>query len=306
MTANAGFRKVVVCGVGLIGGSFAMALRRAGMVDHVAGIGRSPASLQRALELGVIDSVAADWREALAHADLVLLATPVGQVEPLMQALVPHLESATLVTDGGSTKRDVVAAAYRQFGSRIGQFVPSHPIAGAEKSGVTAATADLYRGRRVVMTPLAENEPQAVARVRTAWEACGASVAQMSAEEHDRLFAAVSHLPHLLAFALVHDLARRPDTERLFGFAAGGFRDFTRIAGSHPEMWRDICLANRDALLAELDAFEAELRDLRGALERGDGAGLEQAFTLARAARQAWLDRIENKSWISSLSPAAD
>jgi prephenate dehydrogenase len=300
------FGKVVVCGVGLIGGSFALALRRAGRVEHVVGIGRSPASLRRALELKVIDAAAPDWREALAGADLLLLATPVGQVEPLMQALVPHLESQTLVTDGGSTKRDVVAAAYRQFGARVGQFVPSHPIAGAEKSGVAAATADLYRGRRVVTTPLAENSPEALARVCAAWEACGATVAQMSPEEHDRLFAAVSHLPHLLAFALVHDLAGRPDSERLFGFAAGGFRDFTRIAGSHPEMWRDICVANRDALLAELDAFEAELRRLRGALERADGVALEQAFTLARAARQAWLDRIENRSWISSLSPAAD
>jgi prephenate dehydrogenase len=298
--------RLVVCGVGLIGGSFALALRKAGAVREAVGIGRSRASMLKALELGAIDAIAADWADALRGADLVLLATPVGGMESQMDALVPHLEPRTLVTDGGSTKRDVVAAARRRFGDRIAQFVPSHPIAGAEKSGVAAAAADLYRGRRVVMTPLAENRPEDVARVRMAWESCGASVALMGAEEHDRVFAAVSHLPHLLAFALVHELAGRPGAERFFDFAAGGFRDFTRIAGSHPEMWRDICLANRDALLAELDAYEAELGLLRGALERGDGDRLERAFGAARAARQAWLDRIESEPWITSLSPAAD
>jgi prephenate dehydrogenase len=303
---TAAFEKLVVCGIGLIGGSFALALREAGMVRRVVGIGRSPASVQAALERGVIDEAATDWSQALEGADLVLLATPVGQMESQMQALTPHLGSAALVTDGGSTKRDVVAAARRQFGARIGQFVPSHPIAGAEKSGVAAAGADLYRGRRVVMTRLPENSEAALARVRSAWEACGASVAQMSPEEHDAVFAAVSHLPHLLAFALVDEFAQRPESEKLFGFAAGGFRDFTRIAGSHPEMWRDICIANRDCLLAELGSYEAELARLRGALERADGPALEQAFGRARAARQAWLDRIESKPWITALSPAAD
>ena len=205
--------KLVVCGVGLIGGSFALALRQAGQVGTVVGIGRSQKSLQQAADLKVIDAIARDWAEALEGADLVLLATPVGQMEPLMKALVPHLGPRTLVTDGGSTKRDVVAAARRQFGARVAQFVPSHPIAGAEKSGVAASAADLYRGRRVVMTPLPENAPGDVARVRAAWEACGASVAEMTADEHDRVFAAVSHLPHLLAFALVHELARRPSGE---------------------------------------------------------------------------------------------
>lgn len=298
--------KIVVCGVGLIGGSFAMALRQAGAVAHIVGVGRSQATLQQALARGVIDAIASDWQDAMAAADLVLLATPVGQMEARMGELVPYLEPQTLVTDGGSTKRDVVAAARRSFAARIGQFVPSHPIAGAERSGVAAACAELYRGRRVVMTPLQENAPAAVARVRAAWEACGAMVAAMTPEEHDGVFAAVSHLPHLLAFALVHDLAQRPESETLFGFAAGGFRDFTRIAGSSPEMWRDICVANRDSLLIELDAYEAELARLRGALERGDGAALEQAFAFARAARQAWLDRIESTPWISSSNPAAD
>ncbi|MGB0126811.1 MAG: prephenate dehydrogenase/arogenate dehydrogenase family protein [Rhodocyclaceae bacterium] len=298
--------KVVVCGVGLIGGSFAMALRRAGAVDRIVGIGRSVATLRQAVDLGVIDEIAIGWKDALQGADLVLLATPVGQMEPRMAELVPLLEPNTLVTDGGSTKRDVVAAARRSFGERIGQFVPSHPIAGAEKSGVAAATADLYQGRRVVITPLSENAPADLARVRACWEACGATVAEMAPDEHDGVFAAVSHLPHLLAFALVHDLAQRPNSETLFGFAAGGFRDFTRIAGSHPEMWRDICLANRDALLGELNAYESELARLRGLLVASDGPALDETFARARAARQAWLDRIENKTWISALSPAAD
>lgn len=298
--------KMVVCGVGLIGGSCAMALRRAGAVPRIVGVGRSAETLRQAVQMGVIDEISAGWKDALQGADLVLLATPVGQMERLMSELVPHLEPQTLVTDGGSTKRDVVAAARRTFGDRIGQFVPSHPIAGAEKSGVAAATADLYQGRRVVMTPLPENAPSALSRVRACWEACGATVAEMSPEEHDGVFAAVSHLPHLLAFALVHDLAQRPNSETLFGFAAGGFRDFTRIAGSHPEMWRDICLANRDALLGELDAYEAELHRLRRLLLASDITALDETFALARAARQAWLDRIENKTWISALSPAAD
>lgn len=211
--------KVVVCGVGLIGGSFAMALRQAGVVGRLVGVGRSRATLQQALERGVIDAIASGWKDAMAGADLVLLATPVGQMEARMVELVPHLEPRTLVTDGGSTKRDVVAAARRSFASRIAQFVPSHPIAGAERSGVAAASAELYRGRRVVMTPLAENAVDAIARVRAAWQACGATVAVMTAEEHDRVFAAVSHLPHMLAFALVHEIAQRPDSETLFGFA---------------------------------------------------------------------------------------
>jgi prephenate dehydrogenase len=283
-------RKVVVCGVGLIGGSFALALRKAGAVGEIVGVGRSKASLQAALALGVIDAAACDLRAALAGADLVLLATPVGQFEPLMVALAPHLEPGTLVTDGGSTKGDVVAAARRAFGTRIAQFVPSHPIAGAEKSGVAAASAELYQGRRVVMTPLPENSEQTVERVRRAWATCGASVSRMTPEAHDLVFAAVSHLPHLLAYALVDDLARRDNAPLLFGYAASGFRDFTRIAGSHPEMWRDICIANRTALLAELDAYLAQLGEIRALLDSADAAALEAVFERARQARNTWAE----------------
>lgn len=284
--------KLVVCGVGLIGGSFALALKAAGAVGEVVGIGRSRATLEEALRLGVIDRIAADWRDAARDADLVLLAMPVGQMEAVMAALVPYLEPQTLVSDGGSTKQDVVDAARRSFGAKIGQFVPGHPIAGAELSGVAAAKADLYRDKRVVLTPLAENTARAVAAVRAAWEACRANVSELEPATHDRVFAAVSHLPHLLAFTLVHEFDQRDNSELLFGFAAGGFRDFTRIASSHPEMWRDICVANRKALIAELDAYMAELLRARVLLASGDGDGLEALFTTARSARNAWLDSL--------------
>jgi len=284
------FNKVVICGVGLIGGSFALALKAAGAVRQIVGLGRTRAPLEEARALGVIDAIAADWAEALRGADLVLLGMPVGQMAPVMAALVPHLDAGTLVTDGGSTKTDVVVAARAVFGSKISQFVPGHPIAGAEKSGVAAAKADLYQGKRVVLTPLPENQAADVAKVRAAWLACGARVSELTFEEHDRVFAAVSHLPHLLAFALVHDLAVRDNSDQLFGFAAGGFRDFTRIASSHPEMWRDICLANRAALLGELDAYMSELLRTRMLLASGDGVGLESMFATARARRDAWLD----------------
>lgn len=284
--------KLVVCGVGLIGGSFALGLKTAGLVGEVVGLGRTQAPLVDARRLGVIDRIARDWADALHGADLVLLATPVGQMAPVLAALTRYLGPDTIVTDGGSTKCDVAAAARAALGAKIGQFVPGHPIAGAEKSGVTAAQADLYVGKRVVLTPLAENPPAAVARVRGAWEACGAKVSQLAPEEHDRVFAAVSHLPHLLAFALVHDFAQRANSDQLFGFAAGGFRDFTRIASSHPEMWRDICIANRHALLCELDAYMIELMRTRVLLAGADAAGLEALFSTARARRDAWLEAL--------------
>ncbi|THF65776.1 prephenate dehydrogenase/arogenate dehydrogenase family protein [Pseudothauera nasutitermitis] len=286
--------KLVVCGAGLIGGSFALALRRAGAVGRIVGIGRSTASLEHAREMGAIDEIAAGWAEALDGADLVLLAAPVGQMDAIMAAMAPHLGPDTLVTDAGSTKRDVIEAIYRHLGARLGNVVPAHPIAGAEKSGAGAAFAELYDGKKVVVTPLPENTPEAIERVRAAWAACGAQIHQMSPAEHDRVFAAVSHLPHLLAFGLVHDLAGRANAEQLFSYAASGFRDFTRIAGSHPEMWRDICIANRQALLGELDQYLAELAYLRALLLAGDAPRLEKLFEEARAARNAWAERQTN------------
>ncbi len=282
------FGKVVIFGVGLIGGSFALGLKAAEQVGEVVGFGRSIATLTQALDLGIIDRVGVNLGQEIADADLVLIASPVGQMPEVMARIAPYLGADTVVTDGGSTKADVVATARAFFGEMIGQFVPAHPIAGAENSGAAAARADLYREKKVVLTPLPENSVLNVARVRSAWEWCGAQVHELSPAEHDRVFAAVSHLPHLLSFALVHDLAVRENSELYFSFAASGFRDFTRIAASHPEMWRDICLANRVALLEELDRYRAQLDDLHDALERGDGESLEKTFDVARTARRTW------------------
>jgi len=279
------FPKVAVVGVGLIGGSFALALKAAGACSHVLGIGRGAANLELAKARGIVDAIGTD----AADADLILVATPVAQYARVLAAIAPRLKPSAIVTDAGSTKRDVVAAARAALGAKIAQFVPAHPIAGAENSGAAAADAALFRGKRVVLAPLAENSAADVQAVEEAWRACGARVGRMSPEEHDAVFAAVSHLPHLLAYALVHEVAARGNSAQLFGYAAGGFRDFTRIASSHPEMWRDICTANRDRLLVELDRYVAKLRALRPLVERGDGAALEQLFAEARAARERWL-----------------
>jgi prephenate dehydrogenase len=288
MSDSPEFGKVVIFGVGLIGGSFALALKAAGEVEEVVGFGRSIATLMQAVDLGVIDRLGVNLGQEISDADLVLIATPVGQMPEIMQRIAPYLGPDTVVTDGGSTKSDVVAAARAAFGEHIGQFVPAHPIAGAENSGAAAARADLYRERKVVLTPLPENSVLNVARVRSAWEWCGALIHELSPAEHDRVFAAVSHLPHLLSFALVHDLAVRENSDLFFTFAASGFRDFTRIAASHPEMWRDISLANREALLEELDRYRAQLDEVRAALAAGDGSRLEEIFDTARTARRAW------------------
>ena len=218
---------------------------------------------------------------------------PVGQMGDVMARIAPHLGAHTIVTDAGSTKQDVVALAYKHLSRQIAHFVPAHPIAGGEVSGVSAARADLYRHKKVVLTPLKENSVVAIKKIRDVWEACGAEVRDMPAAQHDAVFAAVSHLPHLLAYALVHDIANRPDAEVMFDFAAGGFRDFTRIAGSHPEMWRDISLANRDALLKEIDSYMSEVSALRKLVEQRDAAGLEKLFDFARDARAAWLARLK-------------
>ena len=282
------FKKIVIFGVGLIGGSFALALRKAHAVGEVVGFGRSAATLQQAMQLGILDRIGQDEAAEVVDADIVLLATPVGQMAELMARIAPHLGAHTLVTDGGSTKGDVVAAARAHLGNRIAQFVPAHPIAGAEKSGAAAALADLYVGKKVVLTPLPENSQESVARVRAAWELCGAVVSELTPQQHDAVFAAVSHLPHLLSFALVHDLAQRDNRDLLLSFAASGFRDFTRIAASSPEMWRDICLANREALLHELQTYIAELERMGAALAAGDADALEQTFHTARELRANW------------------
>jgi prephenate dehydrogenase len=283
------FKKIVIFGVGLIGGSFAMALRKSNAVGEVIGFGRSAANLQQARELGIIDRIGKDAAE-VGDADLVLLATPVGQMAELMARIAPHLGAHTLITDGGSTKSDVVRDAYAHLGSKVAQFVPAHPIAGAEQSGATAAGDDLYIGKKVILTPLPENTAHAVARVQAAWQSCGAITYRLTYAEHDAVFAAVSHLPHLLSFALVHDLAQRDNRDLLLSFAASGFRDFTRIAASSPEMWRDICLSNREALLRELKRYADELYMLHQALDQRDVSKLDEVFTEARELRAGWTE----------------
>lgn len=282
-------RRLAVVGVGLIGGSFALALKRAGAVERVVGLGRSRANLERALALGVIDEIAADAAGACAATDLVLLAVPVAQTAPMLRQLAPHLPADCVVTDGGSTKQDVVAAAQAELGEKLPQFVPAHPIAGAELSGVDAASASLYDGKLVVTTPLPQTSAAAVRAVEEAWAACGARILRLSPQRHDEVFAAVSHLPHVLAFALVEMIAARPEAQQLFSFAGAGFRDFTRIASSSPEMWRDICVANRPALLSEIEAFQRALGALKQQLHAGDAQGLAQLFERARDARNRWL-----------------
>jgi prephenate dehydrogenase len=283
-----GINRLAIIGVGLIGGSFALDLKQKGLVGQVVGVGRTRANLDLALQLGLIDGIASDPAAAVADADLVLLAIPVGAMLEVFRSIAPVLKPDCILTDVGSTKQDVIAAARAGLGAKLGQFVPAHPIAGAETSGAVAAHAGLFLGKPLVLTPLAENRSQDVEAVEALWTACGAKVGRMEAAEHDRVFAAVSHLPHLAAFALMEELAGRRRAEVYFRYAGAGFRDFTRIAGSHPEMWRDISLANRHALVEELDIYIAKLKEIRALIEKGDGASLEELFERARAARQNW------------------
>ena len=281
-------KRLAVIGVGLVGGSLALALRRAGAAASIAGFDRDAQALERAVALGVIDAAAGSASDAAKGADLVVVAVPVRSIGPVLHDVALAMDPQAVVTDVGSTKGEVVALAREELRDRFPRFVPGHPIAGRESSGVEAAVADLFRAARVVLTPDAATAPDAVDLVKACWEAAGARVASMPAERHDRIFAAVSHLPHVLSFALVSEIAERADAEELLGFAAGGFRDFTRIAASSPEMWRDIALQNRAALLEELDRYGARLAVFRELVARGDGPGLERLMTEARTARHAW------------------
>ena len=282
------FARVAILGSGLIGGSFALALRRAGLAHDIVAYDRDPAVAARARELGIVDAVSLDARQAVAGCDFVVIAAPVAQTETILDSIATHLEPDAIVTDVGSTKRDVIAAARRALGARIACFVPGHPIAGREVHGPDAALADLFIGKRVLLTPLVENDSAMVGRLRDAWIACGARVEMLDADAHDQVLSAVSHLPHLLAYALVAQIADAPDAELKFALAGGGFRDFTRIAASSPEMWRDIAMGNRDALLDDLDAYRARLDALRAWIAAGDRDAIEVMFEKASAARGDW------------------
>jgi prephenate dehydrogenase len=282
--------RVALLGVGMIGGSLLGAWRRAGLVTTASGYDIEAGALATARDLGLIDRSAASAADAVADADLVLVATPVGSMRRLFGELVPALPADALLTDVGSTKGGVIADARAALGTAFPRFVPAHPIAGKELPGVQHADAGLFAGRRVVLTPVAETSDAAVAKVGDLFGMTGARVERMDAVEHDRVFAAVSHLPHLLSFALVAAIGAEPGGERKLGYGGAGFRDFTRIAASSPVMWRDICIANRAALGEELHGYRALLERLQRALDDGDAAALQQTFELAARLRRRWAD----------------
>ena len=280
---------LVVVGVGLIGGSCALALRAAGAVSRIIGVGRGRGNLDDALRRGIVDfayTLDEDWALELTSSDIVLVAAPLAQYPALLSIIAPAIGRQTVVTDAGSTKQDVIATARAAFRDGISRFVPGHPIAGSEQSGALAADGALFVGRDVILTPTSDTAPDACARVTTLWQACGAHVTTMSAAAHDQALAAVSHLPHILAFALVAELASRRDGAELFARAGTGFRDFTRIAASSPEMWRDVALANREALLDELARFRAALDNATQMLAQRNGAELAALFKRASMARR--------------------
>ncbi len=274
-----------IIGVGLIGGSFARAVRQADLVNHITGCGRNIDNLKKALELGVIDDYSQDIREAVKEADLIFIATPVGSFESVLSQIKDSMKDGAIITDGGSTKTSVIEAAKAVFNEVPENFVPGHPIAGTENSGVEASFATLYQDHRVILTPLKQTKPEAIEYITQLWESIGAQVVIMDAHHHDLVLAATSHLPHLLAFSLVNTLTTLDEKQEIFENAAGGFRDFTRIASSDPSMWQDICLANKDALLEHLDLFSSDLKQLRSALQQGDGDFLKQIFTRAKHSR---------------------
>lgn len=284
---------VAIVGVGLIGGSFAAALRARGLAKRIVGAGRSRATLMQARQLGLIDDIL-DLSEAARQADLIFLAAPVGAMASLFEQMLPTLNPQALITDGGSTKADVAEAAYRSLGGRVGQFLPGHPIAGAEASGPQAARADLYESRVVVLTPLPENTPEQRARLERIWQACGAKVVNMDVQAHDRALASVSHVPHFLSSAYMHQVLASDDADERLALAGTGFRDFTRIAAGSAELWRDIFLANREAVLAELALVRESLEQAETALREQDGQTLLQFLERAAVARRLWGSRSQS------------
>ena len=281
----AAFNKICIYGVGLIGGSLARAYKSAYPNVEIMGAGRNEDKLQQAKKLGVIDSFSSDLSLALDGADLLVVAVPVGSIESAFEKLKPHLTESIIITDVGSTKGNVVACAQKVLQPLARNFVPGHPIAGIEKSGAESAFAELFQQRRVILTPTSDTDPTAIKRITALWQACGAEVVEMSVEHHDEVLAATSHLPHMLAFSLVDTLSKMNDKQEIFKYAAGGFRDFTRIASSSPEMWQDICLANSDALVEVIEKFQTDLTSLTKAIESGDSETILKLFSRAKTAR---------------------
>lgn len=280
--------RLCMIGVGLIGGSLCRALKKAGEVQSIVGCGRNPAQLERAVELGVIDSFETDIAKAVSDADVVVVAVPVGMMGDIFSVIKGNLKSGAVLTDVGSAKGSVVLAAREAFGGDESFFVPGHPIAGTEKSGVEASFAELFNGQRVILTPLEATDPMATQVVHKMWQATGAEVLSLTVEHHDEVLAATSHLPHVIAYALVDTLARMHERREMFQFAAGGFRDFTRIASSDPQMWHDICLANKDAVLDMIQRFSTDLADLAKAIENEDSETIKATFSRAKQARDQY------------------
>ncbi|WP_369601570.1 bifunctional prephenate dehydrogenase/3-phosphoshikimate 1-carboxyvinyltransferase [Hahella sp. SMD15-11] len=294
--------RLCVIGLGLIGGSFALAVRQRGLARQVVGYDLRESERRTALELGLVEAAPDTIEAAVDGADVVMLAVPVKAMEDVLRQLAPHLPPQALLTDAGSVKGEVVEAARRVFGRIPSRFVPGHPIAGSEKSGAAAANPELYARHKTILTPLPETDPLAVERIRRLWEGIGAEVIEMDVAHHDEVLAATSHVPHLIAFSLVDTLADAEDNREIFRYAAGGFRDFTRIASSDPVMWRDIFLTNRDAVLHVLDTFSQDLGQLRGAIERRDGEALIRVFTRAKAARDHFTHLLEGSAYLDTMT----
>ncbi len=283
-------KRLAVIGVGLIGGSLARALREAGEVGEVVGCGRGKQNLERAVELGVIDRYSHSVADAVSGADMVFLAVPLGAMRETFKAMQGHLSADAIITDGGSAKGSVVADCRAIFGDSLNGFVPGHPIAGTENSGVEASFAELFRNCRTILTPIEETSTEALDRVEAMWRLCGSEVTKMTVEHHDEVLAVTSHLPHMLAFSLVDSLARMQGNDEIFRYAAGGFRDFTRIASSNPQMWRDICISNKKALSAAMESYSAEMKELAETISQGDGEHLLEIFERAKQARDRYIE----------------
>ena len=287
-------KKLVIFGVGLIGGSLALALRNAGYCDNIVGCSRSAENLQQAVDLGVIDSFTLDPQEAVRGADMIFLAVPIGAMRAVLEQIMPALEPDAVLTDGGSAKAAIVEAAQDVLSEdALQRFVPGHPIAGRERSGVEAALGDLYVGRRIILTPLPDTDADAVSKVDAMWQATGAVVEQMPVALHDEVLAATSHLPHVLAFSLVDTLLGMPQREDILRYAAGGFKDFTRIASSDPVMWRDICLHNSAAILDMIGAMQANLDTFAELIRQQDGSSLLQRMENSKQARDRYVAQLD-------------
>ncbi|MGZ5006761.1 MAG: prephenate dehydrogenase [Methylobacter sp.] len=290
------FNRLCIIGVGLIGGSIARAARQHGLCNNIVGYGREldEQNLQTAKQLGVIDAYSLELSEAVQNADCIMIATPVSSIESIFEQLKPLWSDNAIYTDVGSTKGSVIAAAERVFGIVPDNLVPAHPIAGAENSGVTASVDDLFQHKRLIITPTDNTNPDALQKIQFFWERIGSVVSMMDITRHDGVLAATSHLPHILAFALVDMLGHKDEQSEIFQYAAGGFKDFTRIASSDPTMWKDICTANKDQIIPLIEQLKGELDKIQHLLETNDTRQLFETFTYARNARQRFLDQFNN------------